>query len=464
MKITRRHFLANCLSGAGLMLAPGAVWPANASRVLEAAPGRTQLEAGLDVPVWAYNQRVPGPEIRLRQGDVLDVRLKNRLQQATSIHWHGLRIDNSMDGVPGFTQDAVQAGEDFDYTFHLPDAGTFWYHSHFSSSEQSARGMQGLLVVEEPDSYSVDRELSLVIDDWRLNSDNVIEPSFGNLHDVSHAGRLGNYLTVNGVSSPVFPVSHGERLRLRLANTANARVMPLQFDNVRCWTIALDGQPVLPAPLDQGSLVLAPGQRADLVIDIEDDVNTNIPINFMHRQGTLPIAYFQVNGRMESPVNRNMPVPLPDNPLPTSLDYRNALRVELVMSGGTMGQMRSAIFEGRAMSIRELVTRGKAWSFNGIVGMTEEPLFRVKRGRTMFIDMWNETSWPHAMHVHGHHFKIIEKNDQKKSQSPWRDTTLMQVSDRISIGFVADNPGKWLLHCHMLEHMAGGMATWFEVI
>ena len=153
--ISRRKFIA---AGAGTLGAAMALPPwrsmaagGDAYQVLEPKPGTAPL-AGVDKPgvsVWGYQGTVPGPLIRVKRGEKVRVRLKNGLAQPTTIHWHGIRIDNAMDGVPGLTQDAVQPGKTFDYSFIAPDAGTYWYHSHAKTWEQVARGLYGMLIVEE---------------------------------------------------------------------------------------------------------------------------------------------------------------------------------------------------------------------------------------------------------------------------------------------------------------------------
>lgn len=466
ISFSRRRFLASSAAGAGALLLPGLTAKAGAAAAptnLRAAPATAALGDGMEVPVWAFNGRVPGPEIRVRQGDSVRVLLDNAIEQPTTIHWHGIRIDNAMDGVPDLTQAAVEPGEKFDYVFTAPDAGTFWYHSHKRSSEQVGRGLYGLLVVEETRPYPVDRELPLVIDDWRLNNLGEIDPSFGNLHDIAHGGRLGNWITVNGTSTPDIPVVRGERLRLRVANTANARIMTLHFKDLAPWAIAVDGQPLPPVRLAEDKLTLAPGQRTDLVIDVALEPGARAPVSFVDERGVLELAHLAADRAPGQPPRTDPPPPLPANPLDADLDLSGAHRAELVMSGGAMGGMRSAVFDGREMPMRELVNHGLAWAFNGVAGMTHEPLFRVERGRTVVVEMINDNRWPHAMHVHGHHFRVIARNDEELSDSPWRDTTLVYGFDRSRLAFVADNPGKWLIHCHMLEHSAGGMMTWFEV-
>ena len=125
--------------------------------------------------------------------------------------------------------------------------------------------------------------------------------------------------------------------------------------------------------------------------------------------------------------------------------------------------MRSAILRQERRSIQELAREGALWALNQTVGMSDEPLLRVPRQRTVVIDIRNDNRWPHAMHLHGHHFQVVERDGVAVDDSPWRDTELIEPGAVVSIAFVADNPGKWLLHCHMLEHSASGMITWFEV-
>lgn len=422
--------------------------------------------AGDPTPIWGYQGRVPGPVIRVRRGERVRVRLRNGLVQPTTVHWHGIRLDNAMDGVPGLTQAPVPPGRDFEYDFAVPDAGTFWYHPHHRSWEQMARGLYGLLIVEEDDPPLVDREIAFVADDWRLDKDGKIdEESFGNMRDWSHAGRLGNWLTINSRSAPEFPVRAGERIRLRCLNAANARVLAFDFgsDKLRAHVIAWDGQPVAPEAVAAGGLVLAPAQRADLLIDVAGEPGASVPIFEVSMREKVEAARFVIG---PAPPLRKVaadPISLPANPLPGGLDMAAAQSIDLLMEGGAMGGMREAMYQGKMFDIRELAGMGKVWAFNGVIGRPREPLARIPKGRTAVIDMVNRTAWPHAMHLHGHHFRVVERDGKKVSGAPWRDTELVKADERVKIAFVADNPGKWLFHCHMLEHHAAGMVTWIEV-
>jgi FtsP/CotA-like multicopper oxidase with cupredoxin domain len=441
---------------------------------LHAKPGQAALlppDSAGPTPIWGFDGRVPGPVIRARRGETVDVELENGLDQPTTIHWHGVRIDNAMDGVPHLTQDPVAPGERFRYRFTVPDAGTFWYHPHHASWEQVARGLYGLLVVDEDEAPEADREILFVADDWRLGEDGRIhEASFGDLHDWAHGGRLGNVLTVNGRPPQQMVVRPNERLRLRMANMANARILTFTLDGVDAWTIAVDGQPVAPAAARR--IVLAPGQRVDLMVDAPPTAGASAAI--AEATGTPFTALdLVVEGEPARPQPLPAPSALPHNPLAVGLDLADALEVDLLMEGGAMGMgpMRGGMGPGMhghgpmppLPDWEALVGQGQVWAMNGVAGRTEVPLVTAPLGRTVVLHMINANRWPHAMHLHGHHARIVARNGHEVAPEPWRDTLLVDPMESISAAFVADNPGDWMLHCHMLEHQAGGMETWFRV-
>ncbi|MEC7259107.1 MAG: multicopper oxidase domain-containing protein, partial [Pseudomonadota bacterium] len=264
--LTRRTFCA--ATAASLAALP---LRASEPHRLTARPAKAQIAPPSypETQVWAYDGQLPGPVLRVPQGGRVIRRLVNDLPVPTTVHWHGIRIDNAMDGVAGLTQDAVPPGGTFDYDFAVPDAGTYWYHAHTNSMEQVARGLAGALIVEEPSPPDVDRDEVILFDDWLLNPEDAqfMEPMRHPMH-LSHAGRIGNLLGANGTYDPVLATRPNERLRLRLINGANARVFVLRLHGLRGWTVALDGMP-LPAPEPvAGDMVLAPAQRIDLIVDV----------------------------------------------------------------------------------------------------------------------------------------------------------------------------------------------------
>jgi FtsP/CotA-like multicopper oxidase with cupredoxin domain len=233
IEIGRRRFLEISAAAAVTGLTPHASSAAVASHVT-LTPGKARLNlVGAphpDTEVWSYNASVPGPLLRARQGSRLTVSVRNRLAEPTTVHWHGIRVPNAMDGVPYVTQSPIAPGAAFTYDIPLEDAGTFWYHPHFNSNVQVGRGLAGALIVDEPAPPRVDRDLLWVLDDWRLDRQAAIAANFAHPHDLTHAGRIGNTATLNGKVRETVGVRAGERLRIRLVNVANARVFGLRFE------------------------------------------------------------------------------------------------------------------------------------------------------------------------------------------------------------------------------------------
>jgi FtsP/CotA-like multicopper oxidase with cupredoxin domain len=391
----------------------------------------------------------PGPVLRVRQGERMRIHVENGLDEATTVHWHGIRVPNAMDGVPYVTQPPIEPRGRFVYEFDAPDAGTFWYHPHQRSFEQSARGLHGALIVEEREPLRVDRDLVWVLADWRLNRDASIRGGFGNFMDVSHAGRVGNTVTINGRIPDAFAVRSGERIRLRLINAANARVFALEFRGHRPVIVALDGQPV-DLHEAKGAVVLGPAMRADLILDMQGTPGSRFEIHdgFYRRLAyrLVEIAYSNEPPLRSTPPD--WPIRLAPNPL-TEPDLKRAERHEIVFTGGMMGNMRG-------------LRRGMAWAVNGVShGCGEDrgfdPLLWLRQGRSYVLRLVNDTMWHHPMHLHGHSFRVLSRNGAPAPHREWLDTVLMSPRETVEIAFAADNPGDWMFHCHVLEHQAGGM-------
>lgn len=463
MTISRRTVLKGGAAMASLPLWAQRTLAADSTpATLEAAAAQVQIapEGYPQTEIWSFGGQVPGTEIRMQQGERLRRRLVNSLPEPTSLHWHGIRIDNAMDGVPGITQEAVLPGGEFLYDFNLPDAGTYWYHSHNQSYEQVARGLQGALIVEESEGPDVDRDEVLVLDDFRLDPDTGEIAGFANMHDFSHAGRIGNIAVTNGVFNKVLAAKQHERLRLRLLNTANARIFQLELQGLEGWIIALDGMPLeAPQPVE-GRFLLAPAQRIDLIVDVAAESGSEAHLLRYDREEGISHVLFDVQGRA-SDTRRSAPEPLPPNPDMAVTGLDDALSRELRMEGGAMRGFQSARMNGREVGFREAAQDMKFWALNGVVGMPEEPLLVAERGQTVRVAMRNDTAFPHGMHLHGHHFREVRTDG---SLGPMRDTLLMFADERREIAFVAHNPGDWLFHCHMLSHAASGMMTRIKVL
>jgi FtsP/CotA-like multicopper oxidase with cupredoxin domain len=408
--------------------------------------------------VWAYDRSVPGPELRFRQGERLRIDVENALAQETTVHWHGIRLPNAMDGVPHLTQPPIAAnGGRFVYEFDLPDAGTYWYHPHLGEGEQLGRGLYGALIVEERDRPPVDRDLAWVLSDWRLDREARVRPDFGNAMDASHAGRIGNTVTLNGVVPDFFPVRAGERLRLRLINASSARIYGLNFEGHEPWVIALDGHPVTPHWFQR--VVLGPGMRADVILDCTAAPGSlHRVVDDFYRGRAYELLKMRYGD--EKPLRQAFEPAPRLAPNPVKEPDASAQRHRIVLGGGMMGAMPSqrehkGVFwtvNGKAM--RGAAMRGEAMHHGG---HDDPPLLALKLGQSCVVELVNETAWHHPMHLHGHVFRVLSKNGKEVLPRQWADTVLLDPDSRAEIAFVADNPGSWMLHCHVLEHQASGM-------
>ena len=438
----RRRLLAAIAAGAALAHAPLVRAQQAAKRLRLAATRQSLVGAGNpDTAVWSYNGTVPGPELRLKQGERLRIEVENALGVGSTVHWHGVRLPNAMDGVPGLTQAPIAPnGGKFVYEFDLPDAGTFWYHPHLGSREQVARGLYGALIVEERDPPKVDRDVVWVLSDWRLDREARLVENFGNPMDSSHAGRIGNTVTVNGAIRESFAVRAGERIRLRLINASNARIYAPIFEGHSPRILALDGHPV--ANWNQ-RVVLGPGMRADLILDCTGAPGSrHRVIDDFYAQRAYEVLKLEYS--TDKPL-RSAFEPLPrlaPNPLSVP-DLGKAERHRIAFGGGMMGALPSQ---------RE--HKGLFWTVNGKPLAEHEhhgaPILTLRRGHSYRIELVNDTAWHHPIHLHGHVFRVL-------SADHWADSVLLDPRSRAEIAFVADNPGNWMLHCHVLEHQASGM-------
>jgi FtsP/CotA-like multicopper oxidase with cupredoxin domain len=417
--LSRRDVIAGLSLAATCSILPvrGHSKSSAAFRVMHAREGAAFAGSGEKASgsLLGYDGTVPGPVLRAKQGEELNLRLFNGLAEPTSLHWHGVRLPNAMDGVPDVTQPPIGPGASFDYRFRAPDAGTFWYHAN--SPAQLDRGLYGALLVEEREPVDVDRDVTLV------------------LGMPAEAGPLPREsVLVNGAVRPDIPLRPGERLRLRLINAARARGISLKLQGHAAWVMAIDGQPAEPFLARESRVGLAPGSRVDLFLDATANAGATASL-LAGVQEEYPIArlIYQEGGGVP-PTPRSQPLPLPGNPLPARIDLKSALRVDMKVGGGvaTPETPRSAT-----------------------------PLFTVRRGRAVSLAIHNPSSHPHVVHVHGHHFRLLDRLDDGWKPY-WLDTVVVsELTERIA--FVADNPGQWLIECQMLDRKDAATAAWFVV-
>ena len=433
--------------------------------LLRARQGEVHL-VGPDFPatkVWGFDGNVPGPPVRVTLGETIDVTVYNDLEVPTAVHWHGIRLPNAMDGVAGLTQPAILPGESFRYRFTPPDSGTYWYHSHVNAYEQVGRGLYGPLIVDEVDRPVVDRDLTWMLDDWRLLDDASIRNDFGAGHDRSHAGRIGNVPTVNGRFRDVFKAQSGERIRLRLINASNARNFALKFGGLSPHVIAIDGQPVKPFVTSEPVVVAVAG-RVDLILDMTGQPGSQqVVTDHFYRDAFDLTQIFYADKPLRDSVPQDDIVLVP-SAIPEP-DLAAARHHKVVIAGGAMGGLGQAKLDGEWIGLRELAQGGFVWAMNNVVGnrMNLAPLIEAKAGESIRLTLQNDTAFPHPMHLHGHHMKLLLIDGEPLADPYWVDSPLLMPRQRMELAFVADNPGQWLFHCHVLEHHAAGLGALVQI-
>ncbi|MEO1550227.1 MAG: multicopper oxidase family protein [Pseudomonadota bacterium] len=432
--MNRRQFLASS-AAIGLLPRSAASAPSTYRLRAEEVTGHILPPGDGVTQMLGFNGSMPGPELRVRRGERVRVDVENGLDQGTAVHWHGIRLENSQDGVPVLTQGIISPGDSKTYSFVPPDAGTFWYHSHYISHEQVARGMMGPLIIEEDVPIDVDHDITAVLSDWRMERNGTLIENYTDRHSVAHAGLLGTFARAFFSRAEV---RAADRIRLRLINGATNRIFPVVISGASGKIVALDGLS-LPQPRAFEQIMMAPAQRVDLILDVAGDIK----LDMMSRQGPYELGTISVTGsvaaREASPIN-----PLPAHAIAPPRD--EAQHLTLRMMGGAMGGRHGG---------------ENIWAFNDISGMQPDPFGSFTRGETARITLVNDTGFPHGIHLHGHHFYEVGADGRI---GDLRDTTLINAREQRDILCTFDNPGKWMLHCHMLSHAFGGMRTWVEVV
>lgn len=452
MTIIRRRFLQSSLALGCASGVPRMVLAANSDPhldyVLTVAPSDVQLVEGGLTPAWCFNDGFPAPVLRARQSQPIRIRVINHLDEATTIHWHGLRIPIAMDGVPFLSQPPIQPGEHYDYEFTPPDAGTFWYHPHMNSIEQLSKGLVGAIIVEEARDPGFDSELVLGMKNWHVKPDGSFG-KFTTLRKAFRQGTIGKLQTVNGLQHPVYDVPAGGSVRLRFLNMDNTIAYQLNSNDPQALILAIDGNPIA-QPKTLSSHLMGPGMRLDVGL-MAPSIESRT-ITFSHKDK--PLASIRaVAGEVQS---KSVPR-LPLNPVPQpDLDNAETLKFAFEWDAG----IRAVDDNGEARPRVWAINR-RAWN-----GMSKhnipEPLERLQRNKTYIFDLNNLTQYHHPIHLHGHTFTVLKSN--KKTITPFHtDTVLLEKNERVQVAFVADNPGRWMYHCHVIEHMDTGLMGYIEV-
>lgn len=459
--LTRRTLMKGALvagayaSGVGLAGRYGGLAKAAAATTLVARPGEAMLTGkGPTRGIMTYGDAEIPPVLRMRRGEAFALRLDNRLDEPTTIHWHGLRIDNKMDGVPFLTQPYVYGGDGFDYAFTPPDAGTFWYHPHCNTLEQMGRGLAGLIVVEDPADPLFDAEIVLNLRDWRLGGDGQFIAQF-KPRDAARAGTFGTVRTANWRQSPQYDAPAGGLVRLRLAATDVTRILALQVEGAEATVIALDGNPAATRfALDH--LLIGPGQRLDLALRMPDMEGAVAALKDLRGTKPATLATFRATGASLKRDARDLPL-LSQNPLPEP-DLSNATEIPFILSASAEERPKDGICGSLGYNF---------WAINKVpwaddTGDPTAPLAEMKAGRTYIFNVENPTPQVHPLHLHGLVFRPMNSNKQA-IRPHFSDTYLILPDEKVQLALVADNPGDWVFHCHIIEHQKTGMTSYVRV-
>jgi FtsP/CotA-like multicopper oxidase with cupredoxin domain len=405
---------------------------------LEAAETTHAFPGAAPAKVWAYNGVVPGPIIEAKVGDKLVVHFKNGLPEATTIHWHGVRVPASMDGTPA-AQTPIPPGGTFDYSFTLPDAGLFWFHPHVRSDVQVHKGLYGVIRVQGPADPVADKHGVIVLDDVTVAPDGTISDY---LDDTSKMmGREGKTLLVNGLAMPVFEANAGALLRLRIVNVANGRFFNLALAGYRWRVIGTDGG-LVPKPYDTDHLLVAPGERYDAMLIATGAPGTEValvddPYDRGHDSGKDPpisIASLRITDG----------TPLQGRTLPSSFPDLERL---------ADGAVDHTVVLDEGIQNGDLV-----FTINGAAYPNVPPL-DVPLGAVQRILVDNRSEMDHPFHVHGVFFQALAKNDVAFAADALanKDTIVVPMKSTLKIVAHFDAPGTWMYHCHIFEHAEGGM-------
>ncbi len=442
---------------------------------LETAASGTPLNArsmsgsvmpGKNGPTLGYRSSILGPTIRAERGSLVNIPFTNGLTEETNIHWHGLLVPPAMDGHP---EQMVMAGQSFNYSFKIEQSASMaWYHPHphTKTGRQVFMGLAGMFIIESPEERALklpsgEYEIPLVIQDKRVDANGALHynPTMGEVM----IGYMGDTITVNGVHAPYRNVA-SRMYRLRVLNGSNGRVYNLALSSGDSFTVIGSDGGLLPAPETVSSLLLAPGERVDLLLDfgrmnINDEVFLqSTPFSGADSQGSqgFKIMKFVVDKAESDPFT--MPGTLNTIPAISAASAAKTRTFEIGVSMEGSGKHKM----GKMKNMAGMHTiNGKTFSMDRIDESV--PLNNVE------IWEFNNTNGdePHPMHMHGTFFQVLSRaggrNKLTAHEQGWKDTVLVMPGESVRVITKFERAGKFVFHCHNLEHEDDGMMLNFQV-
>jgi FtsP/CotA-like multicopper oxidase with cupredoxin domain len=453
---------------------------------------------GRTFTMYGFNGEVPGPLIRVAQSASIVVRFHNRIDLPSAVHWHGVRLDNRFDGVPGLTQDSVMPGKDFTYTVHFPDAGIYWYHPHVREDIEQSMGLYGNMLVDSPDKnyYSpVNREQALVFSDLLVNADSLI-PFGKEAPDYVLMGRVGNVMLVNGEPHYRMTASKGEVVRFYLTNVSSSRTYNISFGGAPIKIVAGD---VSKFEREErvASVVLAPAER--YVVEVRFDKAGTVPVvnavqainhfigEFEPEVDTLalvavsPKAASPDYGKQFGALRANSAVTdeiakyrpyfdkAPDKTLTLTV-ATTALPLATVQFMNVDTAYFAPVEWLDGMPDMNWLSTAKQvrWILRDETGKENMNIdWHVTRGSVVKLRLFNDPKsfhpMQHPIHLHGQRMLVVSRDGVPTKNFVWKDTAIIPVGSTVDLLIDASNPGDWMLHCHIAEHLEAGMMTVLHV-
>ena len=459
--LNRRDFLIGGTFVAAGVMGGGFVARAAiaADQIIVAAPTTHEVvpgfvTKGMNSYSLGSNNGLPSV-LRLKRDVMTAVDVENQLDAATTVHWHGLRIANTEDGVPFISQGAIEPGKSHRYHLKSADAGTYWFHPHCNTLEQMARGLSGVIIVDEDEDAGFDLDLPVLMRDFRMDGKGkFIE--FAKAKNSAYAGTLGTISTANWRIEPEFEAPAGGLVRVRIVVADVTRIFQPSASGAEMQIIAYNGQPVA-VPLGFEGLSLAPGERIDVAVAMPSEPGALVEFTRAGPKGPILMFALKATGP-DLKRTLGMVKPLPANPL-AEPDLANAETVDFRFEWSPGGDAPVPTLCGTAQfqfwSINKV-----AWS-DAQVGLPE-PTATLKLGQSYILRFINETPNSHPVHLHGMTFKIL-KSDKRELPQLWSDTALLLSGETVEVALVADNPGDWAIHCHVIEHQKTGLTGYVRV-
>ncbi|MEK6903519.1 MAG: multicopper oxidase family protein [Nanoarchaeota archaeon] len=440
---------------------------------IEAAPATKEID-GKQLTLFTYNQQFPGPLLKVEQNSRVFIDFLNNIDQDTTIHWHGLRHNYKFDGVPDVSQPPVKPGETFRYELFFPDAGVFWYHPHIREDIQQERGMYGMIIVEQKVATETPREIPLIVDDMLLDRNDFYRFS-EKFTNFALMGRFGNTMLLNGEVRPTIKVKQGENIRFYLLNTANVRPFNISIEKTNLQIIGSDLS-AYEKPIATSSVIIAPAER--YILDTSFSQVGEYAIIHTNPDATYSLGKIFVESAATE-TTKTQPLPqsdiadykkyvnqAPDFEFSLNIDMRGMVMNMEHMHGNEgaiewedtmfmMNQMHNSLMMSWFIEDRKTGKRNM------------DIMAEINKGDIKMIRITNEKNSEHPMqhpiHLHGQRFLVVRENGKENANLVWKDTVLIPKGSAVDLLVDFSNPGIWMMHCHIAEHLHSGMMMGFTV-